>query len=118
MTPKLTCTQQKTFIYLEDELVHIHPEGRLAPLASSFLLDQASPLQFDFKLFGNERSIIMSSGKAVQRAKAIDWDYLQRVVVSDSGKRELAGLRRAYDDVAATINEKFNIVRPSPDLTF
>jgi F-type H+-transporting ATPase subunit d len=49
------------------------------------------------------------SGKAVQKAKAIDWDYLQKVVVSDSGKRELAALHRAYDDVTATINEKFNI---------
>lgn len=53
---------------------------------------------------------VQEAGKAVQKAKAIDWDYLQRVVVSDSGKRELAALRRAYDDVAATINDKFNIV--------
>jgi len=51
----------------------------------------------------------MSGGKAAQKAKAIDWDYLQKVVVSDAGKRELAALHRAYDDVAATINEKFNI---------
>lgn len=53
---------------------------------------------------------VQEAGKAVQKAKVIDWDYLQRVVVSDSGKRELAALRRAYDDVAATINDKFNIV--------
>jgi len=53
---------------------------------------------------------VQEAAKAAQKAKAIDWDYLQKVVVSDSGKRELAGLRRAYDDVAATINEKFNIV--------
>jgi len=52
---------------------------------------------------------VQEAAKAAQKAKAIDWDYLQKVVVSDSGKRELAGLRRAYDDVAATINEKFNI---------
>lgn len=51
-----------------------------------------------------------AAGKAVQKAKTIDWDYLEKVVVSDSGKRELAVLRRAYDDVASTINEKFNIV--------
>jgi hypothetical protein len=54
--------------------------------------------------------VAQGAGKAVQQAKAIDWDYLQKVVVSESGKRELAALRRAYDDVAATINEKFNIV--------
>ncbi|KAG0504164.1 hypothetical protein M758_4G025400 [Ceratodon purpureus] len=53
--------------------------------------------------------VAQEAGKAAQKAKAIDWDYLQRVVVSDSGKRELAALRRAYDDVAATINDKFNI---------
>jgi hypothetical protein len=51
------------------------------------------------------------SGKSVSKVgKSIDWDYLQKVVVSDGGKRELAALRRAYDDVAATINDKFNIV--------
>ncbi|CAK9212575.1 unnamed protein product [Sphagnum troendelagicum] len=50
------------------------------------------------------------SGKAVARAgKSIDWDHLSKVVVSDAGKRELASLRRAYDDVAATLNEKFNV---------
>lgn len=56
------------------------------------------------------KAIIMS-GKSVSKVgKSIDWDYLQKVVVSDGGKRELAALRRAYDDVAATINDKFNIV--------
>ena len=54
---------------------------------------------------------ITMSGKSVSKVgKSIDWDYLQKVVVSDGGKRELAALRRAYDDVAATINDKFNIV--------
>jgi F-type H+-transporting ATPase subunit d len=53
------------------------------------------------------------SGKAVARAgKSIDWDHLSKVVVSDAGKRDLAALRRAYDDVAATLNEKFS-VKPS-----
>lgn len=55
------------------------------------------------------------SGKSVSKVgKSIDWDYLQKVVVSDGGKRELAALRRAYDDVAATINEKFNVVSVTP----
>ncbi len=53
------------------------------------------------------------SGKAVARAgKSIDWDHPSKVVVSDAGKRDLAALRRAYDDVAATLNEKFS-VKPS-----
>jgi F-type H+-transporting ATPase subunit d len=34
------------------------------------------------------------------------------VVVSHAGKQDLAALRRAYDDVAATLNEKFS-VKPS-----
>ncbi|KAH8937472.1 hypothetical protein BDL97_16G030300 [Sphagnum fallax] len=53
------------------------------------------------------------SGKAVARVgKSIDWDHLSKVVVSDAGKRDLATLRRAYDDVAATLNEKFSL-KPS-----
>jgi len=62
---------------------------------------------------GRQATMSGSGGKAVQKAKAIDWDYLQKVVVSDAGKRELAVLRRAYDDVTATINDKFNIVSNS-----
>ncbi len=53
------------------------------------------------------------SGKAVARAgKSIDWDHLSKVVVSDAGKRDLVALRRAYDDVVATLNENFS-VKPS-----
>jgi len=59
------------------------------------------------------------SGKSVSKVgKSIDWDYLQKVVVSDGGKRELAALRRAYDDVAATINDKFNIKTTSINWDF
>lgn len=46
--------------------------------------------------------------------KAIDWEYLNKVVVSADGKRELGALRRAYDDVAATIQDQFTIVREPP----
>ncbi|KAG0581765.1 hypothetical protein M758_3G005200 [Ceratodon purpureus] len=41
--------------------------------------------------------------------RGVDWDYLNKVVVSADGKRELQALRRAYDEVAATIQEKFTI---------
>jgi hypothetical protein len=37
------------------------------------------------------------------------WDYLNKVVTTADGKRDLQALRRAYDDVAATIQEKFTI---------
>ena len=40
----------------------------------------------------------------------MDWDYLNKVVTTADGKRDLRALRRAYDDVAATIQEKFTIV--------
>lgn len=43
--------------------------------------------------------------------RAIDWDYLNKVVVSADGKRHLQALRRAYDDVAITIADKFSMVR-------
>ena len=49
--------------------------------------------------------------KGVSRVgRAIDWDYLNKVVTTADGKRDLQALRRAYDDVAATIQEKFTIV--------
>lgn len=87
---------------------------------------QRSNLQYDFELWISVSASSASSqagrqatmsGKAMQRAKAIDWDYLQKVVVSDAGKRELSALRRAYDDVAATIDDKFNIVSSSCSFT-
>ncbi|CAI5475757.1 unnamed protein product [Closterium sp. Yama58-4] len=51
----------------------------------------------------------MSGKAAVQRAfKAIDWEKLSRVVVSEEGKREMAALKRAHDEVSHTLNTKFN----------
>ncbi|XP_024363694.1 ATP synthase subunit d, mitochondrial [Physcomitrium patens] len=44
--------------------------------------------------------------------RAIDWDYLNKVVVSADGKRHLQALRRAYDDVAITIVDKFSMKPP------
>ncbi|CAI7931934.1 unnamed protein product [Closterium sp. NIES-54] len=53
----------------------------------------------------------MSGKAAVQRAfKAIDWEKLSRVVVSEEGKREMAALKRAHDEVSHTLNTKFNEV--------
>jgi len=43
--------------------------------------------------------------------KAIDWEKLNKVVTSAEGKSKLQALRRAYDDVAGIIQERFTIVR-------
>lgn len=50
------------------------------------------------------------SGKAVadKVAKAIDWEYLGRVIVSSEGKRELSALRRAYDEASNVLETKLN----------
>lgn len=42
--------------------------------------------------------------------KAIDWEKLNKVVTSAEGKSKLQALRRAYDDVAGIIQERFTIV--------
>jgi len=39
--------------------------------------------------------------------KAIDWEWMNKVVTSEEGKSKLQALRRAYDDVAGTIQERF-----------
>ena len=51
----------------------------------------------------------MSKG-ASKVGRGIDWDYLNKVVTTADGKRDLQSLRRAYDDVAATIQTKFSVV--------
>ncbi len=42
--------------------------------------------------------------------RAIDWDQISKVVVTEAGKRQLQALRNAYEDVATTINDTFNMV--------
>lgn len=51
------------------------------------------------------------SGKAVadKVVKAIDWDYLAKVIVSAEGKRELSALRRAYDEASNVLETKLNV---------
>eukprot|EP00244_Chara_vulgaris_P011928 TRINITY_DN607_c0_g1_i1.p1 TRINITY_DN607_c0_g1~~TRINITY_DN607_c0_g1_i1.p1 ORF type:complete len:166 (-),score=34.96 TRINITY_DN607_c0_g1_i1:824-1321(-) len=48
-------------------------------------------------------------GKAVAQkvARAIDWDFISKVVLSEEGKRELYVLRRTYDDMMKTLETKF-----------
>eukprot|EP00475_Leptophrys_vorax_P041762 TRINITY_DN78815_c0_g1_i1.p1 TRINITY_DN78815_c0_g1~~TRINITY_DN78815_c0_g1_i1.p1 ORF type:complete len:190 (-),score=30.38 TRINITY_DN78815_c0_g1_i1:186-674(-) len=49
------------------------------------------------------------SAKQVARAfRSIDWDKLAKVVVSEEGKREMAALRRAHDEVSGILDTKFN----------
>lgn len=52
------------------------------------------------------------SGKnvATKVGRAIDWEHLSKVVLSEEGKRELAKLRLAYDDVSYTLETKLNLV--------
>eukprot|EP00270_Netrium_digitus_P009941 TRINITY_DN305_c0_g1_i1.p1 TRINITY_DN305_c0_g1~~TRINITY_DN305_c0_g1_i1.p1 ORF type:complete len:164 (+),score=59.52 TRINITY_DN305_c0_g1_i1:121-612(+) len=45
---------------------------------------------------------------AGQVVKAIDWDYLARVIVSADGKREMLQLRRAFDEVSNSLETKFS----------
>lgn len=53
----------------------------------------------------------MSVKAAAQRTfKAIDWDKLAKIVVSEEGKREMIALKRAYDDVSSQLDTKFNQV--------
>jgi len=42
--------------------------------------------------------------------RAIDWDHISKVVVTEAGKKQLQALRLAYEDVATTINDTFNMV--------
>jgi F-type H+-transporting ATPase subunit d len=42
--------------------------------------------------------------------RAIDWDHISKVVVTEAGKKQLQALRNAYEDVATTINDTFNMV--------
>eukprot|EP00246_Nothoceros_aenigmaticus_P004242 TRINITY_DN15697_c0_g1_i1.p1 TRINITY_DN15697_c0_g1~~TRINITY_DN15697_c0_g1_i1.p1 ORF type:complete len:164 (+),score=44.49 TRINITY_DN15697_c0_g1_i1:180-671(+) len=52
----------------------------------------------------------MSGKNAVTKVgRAIDWDFLSKVVLSEEGKRELAKLRLAYDDVSYTLETKLNL---------
>eukprot|EP00897_Mesotaenium_endlicherianum_P008372 jgi/Mesen1/7563/ME000392S06824 len=50
------------------------------------------------------------SGKAVAEkiTKAIDWEALAKVIISDEGKREMSALRRTFDDVSNTLETKMN----------
>ncbi|KAH8953518.1 hypothetical protein BDL97_08G031400 [Sphagnum fallax] len=50
--------------------------------------------------------------------KAIDWDHISKVVVTEAGKRQLQALRNAYEDVATTINDTFNMKPPIIDWEF
>jgi len=54
----------------------------------------------------------MAAKAAAQRAfKVIDWEQIGKIVRSDGGKRELAALKRQYDDISNTIDAKLNQVR-------
>eukprot|EP00271_Cylindrocystis_brebissonii_P015896 TRINITY_DN38965_c0_g1_i1.p1 TRINITY_DN38965_c0_g1~~TRINITY_DN38965_c0_g1_i1.p1 ORF type:complete len:164 (+),score=49.96 TRINITY_DN38965_c0_g1_i1:156-647(+) len=47
-----------------------------------------------------------SKAVATKAGRIIDWDFLFKAIVSDEGKRELGALRRTYDDVSNTIENK------------
>lgn len=53
----------------------------------------------------------MAAKAAAQRAfKVIDWEQIGKIVRSEGGKRELAALKRQYDDVSSSIDAKLNQV--------
>ncbi|XP_020572444.1 ATP synthase subunit d, mitochondrial [Phalaenopsis equestris] len=45
---------------------------------------------------------------AVKATKAIDWDGMAKLLVSDEARKEFANLRRAFDDVNQQLQTKFS----------
>lgn len=47
---------------------------------------------------------------ATKAGKAIDWDGMAKLLVSDEARKEFANLRRAFDDVNQQLQTKFSQV--------
>ncbi|XP_028556727.1 ATP synthase subunit d, mitochondrial isoform X1 [Dendrobium catenatum] len=45
---------------------------------------------------------------AVKATKAIDWDAMAKLIISDEARKEFANLRRAFDDVNQQLQTKFS----------
>jgi F-type H+-transporting ATPase subunit d len=52
---------------------------------------------------------------AVKAGKAIDWDGMAKMLVSEEARKEFATLRRTFEDVNHQLQTKFSQV---PDLAF
>jgi F-type H+-transporting ATPase subunit d len=52
---------------------------------------------------------------AVKAGRAIDWDGMAKVLVSDEARKEFATLRRTFEDVNHQLQTKYSQVsHPSP----
>ncbi|CAM6115981.1 unnamed protein product [Calypogeia fissa] len=60
------------------------------------------------------------AGKNIAKviSKGIDWDFIAKAVVSDEGRRELLALRRSFEDVSDTLENKFSTKEVKIDWKF